>query len=290
MTLTMLKPLMTKSPLSSFWPLLGALFALILAASGPARAADRDQVEAFLTTTGFDVALQSIALSAENAPMMLGREPGDFGADWTRMADRVFDTDVMHSMAVSILVETLDQQDLMHAVEFYASDLGQRLVAAENASHMIEDRSGKRDEGQALFSRLVSDGSEKVALFQRMDDAISTEDAAVRAVEEIQVRFLMAASAAGVLDRPLDEGALRAALAEGRDALRIELRANSLASAAYTYRDFSADDLRAYAEALEEPRMRRVYELLNAVQHEIMANRFEVLAIEMAKLAPQEEL
>ncbi|MCM2562255.1 DUF2059 domain-containing protein [Lutimaribacter sp. EGI FJ00015] len=264
--------------------------ALVFAPASPVHATDRDRVEAFLTTTGFDVALESIALSAENAPRMLGREAGDFGAQWTRLAERVFDTDRMHDMAVGILVETLDQDDLAHAAGFYATDLGQRLVVAENASHREADRTGKLDRGEALFAELEARDSPKVEVFQRMNDAISSDDASVRAVEEIQVRFLMAASAAGVLGQRLDEGALRAALAEDRDELRSELRRNALAGAAFTYRDFSVEDLEAYAEALEHPRMRRVYELLNAVQHEIMAGRFEALAVAMAQLAPQEEL
>ncbi|MFD1510968.1 DUF2059 domain-containing protein [Lacimonas salitolerans] len=276
-------------PVFRTFPLLAAIVALCLAVAAPVRGAERDQVEAFLSTTGFDVALESIKLSAENAPMMLGREVSDFGTQWTRMADEVFATEAMHDTAVSILTETLDQEDLMHAVEFYASELGQRLVEVENASHMEADRGAKLESGQALFSGLVADGSPKVELFQRMDAAISSEDSSVRAVEEIQVRFLLAASAAGVVP-PMDEDALRAVMADSRDDLRIELQANSMAGAAYTYRDFSYDDLLAYTEALEQPRMRRVYELLNAVQHEIMANRFEVLAARMADLAPQEDL
>jgi len=36
--------------------------------------------------------------------------------------------------------------------------------------------------------------------------------------------------------------------------------------------------------------MARVYELMNAVQYEIMANRFEVLAARMAELQPAQEL
>lgn len=266
-----------------------AIVGICLVLTAPARAAERDQVEAFLATTGFDVALESIKLSAENAPMMLGREVSEFGTQWTRMADEVFDTAAMHDTAVGILTQTLDQDDLMHAVEFYASDLGQRLVEVENASHMEQDREAKLETGQALFAGLDAEGSPKVALFERMGAAISSEDSAVRAVEEIQVRFLLAAAAVGVIP-PLDERALREVMADGRDDLRQELRTNSLAGAAYTYRDFQYDDLLAYTQALEHPRMRRVYELLNAVQHEIMANRFELLAQRMADIAPQEEL
>lgn len=269
---------------------LAVVFALALGAAQSAHAASREKVEAFLTVTGFDVALSSIALSAGNAPMMLGREAKEFGLDWTRTAAEVFDTEAMHKTAVDILEQALDEEDLIHAVDFYASDLGQRLVAIENASHMEEDRETKRDAGRTLFAELVANGSPRVAFFQRMNDAISTGDSAVRAVEEIQLRFLLSADAAGVIDLTMDEGGLRAAQAADRDALRTALSAGALAGAAYTYRDFSDADIQAYAEALEHPRMRRVYELLNAVQHEITASRFEVLAARMADLHPVEEL
>ena len=36
--------------------------------------------------------------------------------------------------------------------------------------------------------------------------------------------------------------------------------------------------------------MQEVYELLNAVQYEIMANRFEVLAAKMANLHPGQDI
>ena len=49
----------------------------------------------------------------------------------------------MHETAVSILEQTLNDEALNHAVEFYASDLGQRLVEVENASHMNEDDDGQ---------------------------------------------------------------------------------------------------------------------------------------------------
>jgi len=53
--------------------------ALILALTLPARAADPVRLKAFLEVTGFDVALDSIRLSADSAPAMLGMSPDDFG-------------------------------------------------------------------------------------------------------------------------------------------------------------------------------------------------------------------
>ena len=255
-----------------------------------ALAASRDRIEAFLTTTGFDVALESIALASASAPKMLGVDPDGFGSQWTRLTEEVFDTEEMHETAVSILEQTLSDEALTHAVDFYASDLGQRLVEAENAAHMIEDDGQKQLEGQAIASDLVKSGSSRIESFKRMNRAIDSTETAVRAFQEIQVRFLLAASAAGVIDLQLDAEGLREMMKLSEPEMRRSMQISSLANAAYTYQDFSDEDVDAYTEALEQPLMQEVYELLNAIQYQIMAMRFEVLAARMAELRPAQDI
>jgi hypothetical protein len=88
----------------------------------------------------------------------------------------------------------------------------------------------------------------------------------------------------------LDEATLRTLMEDQRAGLRQSMQQAGLAQAAYVYRDFTDAELETYVEALEHPDMQRVYELMNAIQYEIMANRFEVLAARMADLHPGEEL
>ena len=265
----------------------GFAAAVVAIAALPARAADRDRLEAYLEVTGFGVALDSIALAAADAPVMLGLEASDFGHEWERVAREVFDTGRMREMALDVLSQTLDDEMLGHAAEFYASDLGQRLVAVENASHMREDDDAKRAEGLNLLTEMPEARRE---VLRDMNAAVDSAGTGVRAVQEIQVRFLLAASYAGVLEYDLDEQALRALMAEGEAELRAQIEASALANAAVTYASLPTEDLRAYVEALEHPVMARVYELMNAVQYEIMANRFEVLAARMVELQPAQEL
>jgi len=269
-------------------PLVACLMALTLMVS-QAVAADREKLKAFLTITGFDVALESIKLSAEDAPRMLGLEAEDFGASWTLMSRDVFDVAEMQADAIEILGETLSDEALAHGAEFYASDLGQRLVEAENASHM-RDRGDKRDEGGKLLANLQQDNPERVAILERMLDAIGSEDQSLRAANELELRFLMAAQQAGVIRLRVDEQGLRAAQAEQAEEIKKSMRLSGLASSAATYRDFSDEELVAYAEALEDPLMKEVYELMNAVQYEIMADRFEAVALRLAELNPGQEL
>lgn len=269
---------------------LAAMWLGCWAVTQPAAAADRARVEAFLEVTGFDVALDSIALSASSAPDMLGVDAGAFGSQWTEMSEEVFDTAEMRGLALDILENTLDDEALDHASEFYASDLGKRLVRAENSSHLIEDDEVKQLAGNRIISDLVKAGSKRVAMYQRMGSAIDAAGNGVKALQQIQFRFLMAASAAGVIDLDLDADELRALMKEQEGDLRLSLQASSLAASAYTYQEFSDAEVQAYVEALEEEPMQRVYELLNAVQYEITANRFEELAHRMAELTPGQDI
>jgi len=254
------------------------------------RSTDQARLKAFLNVTGFDTALDSIALSAGDAPLVLGRDASEFGEDWSRTVADVFDADLMRDLALDILDRALTDDLLTHAVDFYASDLGQRLVAVENAAHMADDSDIAREQGGQIIADLLRAGAPRLTILQRMGPAIDPDDSAVRAVEEIQIRFLLSASAAGVVAMELDEPSLRAVIEDQRNSLRLAMRESGLAQSAYVYRGFSDAELETYVAALEHPVMQRVYELMNAIQYEIMANRFEVLARRMADLHPGEEL
>ena len=271
-------------------PLAALLMLVALVLAPAARAADRANVEAFLEVTGFDAALQSIAFSAADAPRLLGREPGDFGHDWARVSREVFDVGEMQETAIGILGATLEDDLLAHAAEFYASPLGRKLVAAENASHLDADDETKLTRGATLLAEAREEAAGRVAVLERMNAAVDGAGQSVRAAQEIVVRFMMAASHAGVLPDRLDEQALRALIRGQEDEMRAEMAAAGLANAAYTYRDLTVEELKAYARALEHPRMQLVYELMSAVQYEIMASRFEILAARMAEMHPGEEL
>lgn len=267
-----------------------ALVAGLVAAPAMAQVQDRDRLEAFLQTTGFDVALESIRLSASSAPGMIGLEADDFGAQWTTLVQEVFNTQEMHDRAMDILEQTLTDDLLTHAVDFYTSDLGARLVEVENKSHMAEDEELKRESGEAIVAGLVQIGSQRVQELKRLNAATGSEDASIHAIQEVQVRFLMAAAAAGVIELRMDEQDLRESLKSQEGEMRRQMQISGLAASAYTYQAFSDDEITAYADALEEPKMQKVYALMNAVQFDIMADRYEEMALKMRNLQPSQEL
>ncbi|EDQ04634.1 hypothetical protein OIHEL45_13075 [Sulfitobacter indolifex HEL-45] len=265
-------------------------FVVLVALALPLRAAERGALERFLEVTGFDVALDSIRLSADSAPEMLGLQTEDFGSEWSRLVQDVFDTDLMHGMAMDILAETLSDDQLEHAADFYASDLGKRLVEVENKAHMTEDDGLKAESGAAIIAGLAGIESPRLETLRRLNVASDVEEISVRAIQEVQIRFLLAAAGAGVIELQMEEPDLREAMRAQADELGAQIAENALANGAYTYQSFSDDDLEAYAEALEHPKMQQVYTLMNAVQYEIMANRFEAVAARLAAMQPSQDL
>lgn len=255
-----------------------------------AEAPARQDVEAFLEVTGFDVALESIRLSADAAPQMLGLEAEDFGSEWQRLVGEVFDKEVMHNMAINILENTLTDDLLAHAAGFYASDLGQRLVMAENSSHLIEEDVVKSESGGQIVEGLKGINSPRVAILERLNAASGSEDSSLRSIQEVQIRFLMAAAWAGVIELQMDEPDLREAMRSQEAGIRSSLRQSALEGAAYTYQAFSDAEMEDYAAALEHPKMKKVYELMNAVQYEVMADRFEAVAGRLREMQPSQDL
>ena len=252
--------------------------------------AEQVSIEDFLYTTGFDVALDSIAHSAESAPAMIGLDARSFGLSWETVADEVFDPAGIRDMAVRMLRETLSVEALDHANSFYASDLGKKLVRAENASHDIEDGDVTLEAGSRIIAQMVQDSDPKIEVFRRMTQAVSDSDDTLRAVQTIQVRFLNAASDAGIINLQMDPETLAEAMREQEPFLRISISEGALASNAYTYQGFSLDELNAYVDALEHPLMQEVYSLLNSIQYEIQANRYEALAYRLTELTPNADL
>ncbi|MCI2398297.1 hypothetical protein [Aliiroseovarius subalbicans] len=265
-----------------------AVFAVLAWAIG-AQAADRDKMRAFLEITGFDVAIESLQQGAMAGPGLAGTAPSDFGLQWTQLAERIFAPDEMITRALDMMEAVMPVALVDHGASFYASALGQRLVEVENAAHMAPDAE-KYAEAQSILEGLVADNAPRLELFGDMNAAIGGMDNSVRSVIELQVRYLLAASRAGAIDMDISEEDLRGMFQEQAPAMRREIELYAMLNSAYAYRDLSDQELTDYVAALEQPEMRQVYEVLNAIQFEIMAERYERLAAALAKLHPQQDL
>lgn len=264
-------------------------FLLIISAVVPSSAADRNAIETFMKVTGFDVSLESMRVSASDAPAMLGLDAADFGVSWKRIADELFEPESLKNDAVGILQQALSENVLVHASEFYASELGIRLVKAENLSH-FEDSDQKKIDGELILTELLDRSSPQPQYFREMADSIGALESGIRSFREVQVRFIMAAMGAGLIDRQIDEADLRSMLAQQDAEIKTNMLQSLIIANSYTYRNFTDLEIAQYRDALATDEMKEVYELMNAIHFALMADRYEQMALKMVKLHPLQEL
>jgi hypothetical protein len=254
-----------------------------------ASAAERSEYREFLEITGFDVAITSMQQGAMAGPGITGDAADAFGRQYTALAERVFDPDLMLERAVDMMAAVLPDALLEHGVDFYGSELGQRLVEVENASHRTDDDQ-RHAEGEEIVARLSEENPARLEDYGAMLDAIGGVESSLRAVLEVQLRYLLAAMAAGSVDIDYSEAELRALLEEQAPEIRSNITMFSMLGAAYTYRDLSDADISAYRAALEAEPMRQVYEILNAIQFQVMAEGYEALAEALPGLTPEQDI
>jgi hypothetical protein len=255
----------------------------------PARAGDPARVEAFFAVTGFDVAIDGLQVNAMAGPGLVGDVPATFGQQYADLAREVFDPAMMRKRGVDLVAQVMSDDLLNAGAAFYASDLGQRLVAVENESQLANDDE-KYSQGQAILEKLVKDDPARVQIFRDIDASLGSDEMTIRALTEVQVRFTMAAQLAGVIDGNMSEDELRQSIEEQMRAAQPQMQIYGLMDMAYTYRDISDADMQAYADELASDAMRQIYSVMNATQYQIMIERYQVLGSRLGELKPQADL
>lgn len=254
-------------------------------------AASEEKVAEFLTVTGFDVAIDGLPSSADNAPKILGLEKSDFGPGFDAAAERAFDLSVMRPKAVQMISENLTDEELDHAIAFYSTELGQRLVATENASHLDDDVSARQERGGLILAELEPEAQEeRVDVLKVLAEASVTMEDSLKGQVGAQFRFLVAADYEDLYTLALPESMMYNLLLSTMLGMEGEILMDAVVSSAATYEDFSNEELATYTAALQKEDMQSVYEVMDNVYFELLGDGFEKLAREMAQLGVSEEL
>lgn len=254
-------------------------------------AASEEKVNEFLNVTGFDVAIDSLPSSADNAPTMLGLEKSDFGPGFEAGAQRAFDLSVMRPKAVEMILENLSDEEIEHAIAFYSSELGRRLVVSENASHVEDDVSARQGRGGMILAQMgPEEQEERVDVLKVLAEASVTMEESLTNQAGAQFRFLVAADYEDLYTLALPEGMMYNLLLATMLEMKNDILMDAVVSSAATYEDFSNEELATYTAALQEEDMQSVYEVMDNVYFELLGDGFEKLAREMAQLGVSEEL
>lgn len=271
-----------------FRALLGAVIG-VWVVTGGALAADRAAAARFVEVSGFDKALASIPPAVMEGGAAFGGGEDAFTQQWKRAVKDVFDLEGIEAQALDMMEAILPDDSLALATDFYASPLGLRLVAVENETYSlaVSDRAAA---GQRLLEEAEKDDPERVALIRAFVDSAQDLDHAVQVTFEIQLRYLLTAMASGAIEPGPSEEELRMILEAQAPQLKQAYADYMLRASMFTYREISNEDMRAYTEALDGAALTEVYEVLNGIYAEILAQRFEALAVHLGAIEPEDDL
>lgn len=254
-------------------------------------AASEEKVNEFLSVTGFDVAIDTLPSSAKGGPAILGLETRDFGPGFELAASRAFDLSTLRGEAIQKISEGLSEEEIEHAIDFYDSPLGRRLVKAENISHFDEDSAARQIRGRIILAGMDADAQEeRMNVLNVLAQASVTMEESLRSQTGAQFRFLVAADYEGLHSLSLPEDMMYGLLLSSMLDMKDEILMDAVVSSAVTYESFSNEELVSYTKALQKEDMQSVYEVMDDVYFDLLGDSFVRLAEEMAKLGVSQEL
>mgnify|MGYP001435643828 CR=1 FL=1 len=253
-------PAMSKRALSRY-AVLASLLAMLAALVLPFAAAQaREPIspEALVSLTGLDRALEEVAtgLAAEGARIVgQGEDVGDpeqFRTAWEHAASESFSPTRLKEALARRIAGKLSPAELQKVESFYTGKLGKAMVAREVAASSSAAQQEMVTGAEKLMRGLASQPKRIVAL-DNLARAIRLKEVSTGIALNMMraVMIGMSATNTSKLAMPLD--VIEQQVEAHRQSAAAELEAVTALSMAFTYRNASVADLKAYEKFLRSP-------------------------------------
>jgi hypothetical protein len=163
---------------------------------------------------------------------------------WNTVTPIAYRADKILAIIDAGLDKDLTEEDKRAVLAFSESDLGKRVVAAENESAGAFD-------AIAEYAKTPAAYADRVELYKELDRESGVSETGAAIVSNIAVAMQVAVLTA--MNASYDVAALRAELEKELAPMKKELEGESLNALAYTYRGLPVDDIKAYIEFLKTP-------------------------------------
>ncbi|RED17887.1 DUF2059 domain-containing protein [Pontivivens insulae] len=222
-----------------------------------------------LLLNGFDTMTQDMARDLRSPSEDTERGDPAMARAWARIGPNFFDPDEMFDAAAQRLAEAATVEELEQLKTFFATELGQKVTALEEASQAPEMADVDTiAAGMRLLE--LQDDPERLAALERLSAAFGSDEAA--AAVSLNVQFAFVSALASRNPNALPEADLLALIMGGHDELVAEIRAEAVPRHAFVYQDLTIEEIEAYAELLETPAGQKMYAAVNsALEGEMVA-------------------
>lgn len=268
--------------------LLVSLFVLVFVTVGHAdeKAGLADQL--LLKTGSYELIAsypqQIRAYAAQQSPYATDRATS---SEAVKVLLAAFNQAEANAVLLNHLVTNFSTQELSSMVAWLDSPLGARLIAAEVEAASVEGQNNLLRYAATLSSNPPSES--RIDLIQELERKAGWTELALEVMSTIMTGIAQAANAALPESERRAAGEIEAALAEVlgdlAPMLRQQLWQQMLLSAHYTYRDFTAAEIRAYINFLESDTGRQYSEVAKGIG-EVFAGIFAKAVKQLETLPP----
>lgn len=270
---------------------IGAALVAIAVLTTQALAADPAAVRTMLEKSGFvaqysDLGEQMRQGMIDSPPPML---PPGVAALMATIVGNTMDGNKLLDEVENVLAASLSDEDVAALDAFFDSDFGARIVRAEVAGSSLAAQKEVSGRIEALVAE-AKKAPERIAIFERIDKVLRTSELSARASESLLRAMATAMAEASPMPPEPDKLAeADARIAAMHDSLVAQASTMIVASAQYVYRDFSAAEMRRYADFLETASSQVMYAAFSGVMDTFYAETGKRIGKEFAAAVRQQK-
>lgn len=205
--------------------------------------------------------------------------PGRGGSRWKAMVATIYDTPVLRRNFDAALTEALrdDPETVAAAVEFFGSDLGQRILGHEIEARRILLDKAAEEAARVEAERMQAERDPRMGLIRDLAEAGDLIEANVAGALSANLAFFQGMNSVGVPGMEMDEEQMMLEVWGQEESIRDETAKWLYPYLALAYRPMSDDDLKAYIAFTETPEGKRLNaalflafdEVFRAVSHDL---------------------
>ena len=216
-----------------------------------------ETLEELMTLSGLEAQLGDMPASIRDALLQGAEQQSASPQEAARIARIANQTIMVRDFRRSMtrtLGEQLSEEDAQALLQWFASDAGRRITAAEERASTPAAQEEMRRRAQALML-----SETRVEIARRMDGVIGATEMLLD-IQEQTLRGTFRVLAREVRET-LDEEAIERELLGSRAARRAATQQYVTASLVYTYNRIELEELRAYLAVIESPAGRRFHDV-----------------------------
>lgn len=261
------------------------LVLVLVLATVPARATERDAARALLDLLGFDAFLDAAETRKETVPRAVRGAHPQIAKHWQDAARQHLDYLAIFDLAAREVSASMTDAEIAELLAVYGSPFARRVTALEDQTHLANQDAEATARGRALFAQIVRTDPDRMRILQRFLDASGIVEASLERRMNSHFALFSAMMAADPLSAVLSDAEIWDRIEARAPRLRFEIIENSYVFAAIAYEPLSNEELVRFVEILERDTTRKLYTVIrwafsteNAHQMRAMGHRIMVLS------------